>query len=312
MKLKTAHKMALPWLKNKTRLLKLSLRAFARGKTALGRSLLGKCHAVLHYYDGILWYALNTRAEIHLVHHCNLKCASCLHFSPLCRPWCISLKELEDQLSSIANCVEEVRLLGGEPLLHPQLGECLRIARKCLPHNRIILVSNGLLFRSVSDDLLQSIIENRIQIRLSVYPIDLDYDKIIEDLKKKGADIAQYVNFSVYSFTRMPLDPMGCFDPKKAFAACAKCVQIVDGKVFPCPTIAYSNFLNEAFGTHFETVPEKDYLWLKDVKDEIDVIDFLREPKPFCRYCSSGSDQEEIIEYHSSRKEAQEWIIHRS
>jgi ABC-2 type transport system ATP-binding protein len=79
------------------------------------------------------WSAL--RFEIHLTDKCNLNCAGCLHFSSLCdEADFLDISEYEKDLQRISQLTEgkiaDIRILGGEPLLHPEVNVFLELTRK--------------------------------------------------------------------------------------------------------------------------------------------------------------------------------------
>lgn len=55
------------------------------------------------------------------------------------------------RLSSITE-VNTLRLMGGEPLLHPKMVEFFIIARSFFPSSEIVLVSNGTLLKTLTDE----------------------------------------------------------------------------------------------------------------------------------------------------------------
>ena len=61
--------------------------------------------------------------ETHIVDHCNLNCRGCSHFSPLAKPYFKSLDEYKrefERLAEITNhYIQQIRIMGGEPFLHP-------------------------------------------------------------------------------------------------------------------------------------------------------------------------------------------------
>ena len=89
----------------------------------------------------------NNACEINVVEHCNLSCRSCSHVSPAFRRTVIDPDALERDLSLLAEHykVGTVRLLGGEPLLHPDLGAVVDAVRRSGIGERICVVTNGLL-----------------------------------------------------------------------------------------------------------------------------------------------------------------------
>lgn len=71
--------------------------------------------------------------ETHVADMCNLKCRGCMHFSNIAiHPNYPDLQKFERdfrRLSELFSNIFIIRLMGGEPLLNPGLGEYIRIAR---------------------------------------------------------------------------------------------------------------------------------------------------------------------------------------
>ena len=127
--------------------------------------------------------------EVHLAEHCNLNCAGCNHFSPLAEPEFTDPATLDKDFARLASLFGEkmshINLLGGEPLLHPSLNECMQIARRHFPKTRITLVTNGLLLTRQKDEFWQTCRENQITIQVTRYPIKLDFDQMLENSSRK-------------------------------------------------------------------------------------------------------------------------------
>jgi hypothetical protein len=54
--------------------------------------------------------------------------------------------------------------------------------------------------------------------------------------------------------------------------------------MFACPTAAYIGWFNEYFKQDFK-VTEKDYIDIHIAKNKDEILDFVCQPLPFCRYC---------------------------
>jgi cyclic pyranopterin phosphate synthase len=88
------------------------------------------------------------RIEVHVVAHCNLRCRGCNHASPdLAREFVEPEAIREDLAHAVRLGLRSnvLRLLGGEPLLHPKLAEIIRIAREAGISKKIHVVTNGVL-----------------------------------------------------------------------------------------------------------------------------------------------------------------------
>ena len=107
--------------------------------------------------------------EINAVRHCNLSCRSCSHSAPISSKQIYDSEILERDLKSISKYLhcDYVRLLGGEPLLHPNLLDILKIIKKSEISEKTCLVTNGLLLSKLTDEMLQFI----DKIEISLYPL---------------------------------------------------------------------------------------------------------------------------------------------
>jgi cyclic pyranopterin phosphate synthase len=89
----------------------------------------------------------NPTCEINVAEHCNLACRACSHASPVLPRALVDPAVLEHDLSLLAEHyhAHTVRLLGGEPLLHPDLGTIIEVARRSRIGEVIRVVTNGVL-----------------------------------------------------------------------------------------------------------------------------------------------------------------------
>lgn len=80
--------------------------------------------------------------EVSLTEHCNLNCVGCSHFSPLAEPAFADFDEVSRDSQRMAQLlngkVRYIHLLGGEPLLHPDLIRFFGMARGCFPKGEIM------------------------------------------------------------------------------------------------------------------------------------------------------------------------------
>ena len=82
-----------------------------------------------------------------IVHHCNLNCKGCDHCAPIAEEEFVNLKQFENDLKKIKktfNSINAFSIMGGEPLLHPQLIEIIKISRKILKKTVILIYTNGI------------------------------------------------------------------------------------------------------------------------------------------------------------------------
>jgi hypothetical protein len=91
--------------------------------------------------------------EYNLTEHCNLRCHGCDHNSPLMPERYADLDEFRRDLSALAPALdlETINLIGGEPLLHPQLCDFIRAARDAGLARTVTVISNGVLLHKVEE-----------------------------------------------------------------------------------------------------------------------------------------------------------------
>lgn len=133
--------------------------------------------------------------NILLSDHCNLNCASCTNYAPLANkkftPFEVIEKDIK-KLSELAqNKVARIDLMGGEPLLNPEIVEIMWVSRKYFPSTNIAIETNGILLKSMPEEFWQTVKETGIIVRISLYNGINSVDEIKNFAKEKGADFRQ-------------------------------------------------------------------------------------------------------------------------
>ncbi len=106
--------------------------------------------------------------EFFAVKHCNLRCLGCAQGSPFIDQGFADLSTFTENLFVLGKYLKpkKITILGGEPLLHPEIASIAEIARKSGIFDKICITTNGLLLGSMP----QLFWENVDAIRVSVYP----------------------------------------------------------------------------------------------------------------------------------------------
>ena len=93
--------------------------------------------------------------EIHLTEHCNLKCKYCSHFSAIAKEEYYDVNKYKKDMKRLSKItggkINVIQLLGGEPLLHPEINKLMNITRFYFPHTTIDIITNGLLLDKMPD-----------------------------------------------------------------------------------------------------------------------------------------------------------------
>lgn len=232
--------------------------------------------------------------HLHLTDHCNLNCRGCDNFSPLASEIYTDIEVFERDCTRMAELakgrVEEVQLLGGEPLLHPQIVTFMKIARKCFPKNPIKIVSNGILLTKQKEEFWNACRKYNIEIIVTKYPVKLDYDHIEECVKGQGISFNYYGNTKSVDKTMqcIPLDLEGKQDATDSFLRCSRanrCISLDNGKIYTCSLIPYVKYFNKYYDKNLD-VSSKDYIDIYEVTSLDEILNFVSKPMPFCRYCN--------------------------
>jgi len=253
--------------------------------------------------------------DVHLAEHCNVNCAGCNHFSPLAEPEFTDLSVLNKDFARLAEIfgrkVRYVNLMGGEPLLHPQINDCLRAARRHFTKSTLNVVTNGLLVSSQKEDFWQTCRENQIIIFISRYPIKLDFDKISATANKNLVELKFYgrTQEEMRNFRRVPLDLSGQQNKDLSFVMCNRanaCIALNNGRLFTCQTAAYIEHFNKFFQQNLALSPN-DYIDIYKAQSAEEILNFLANPIPFCRFCNLKGKLDDLG-WRTSEKNMAEWV----
>ncbi|MDR2842311.1 MAG: hypothetical protein LBV52_03815 [Spirochaetaceae bacterium] len=249
--------------------------------------------------------------EVSVCDHCNLDCLGCEHFSPIACEKYLDVEKYEKDCSRLASLVdgkmEWIHLMGGEPLLHPQLCEILDITRKYFKEGSIELVSNGILLQKQSEIFWKKCCENNIKIAVTQYPIKLDYAAIEKIAKKYNVEFRYYF-LGHKTMHKRPLDISGKQSIKYNYEHCHMintCVQFINGRLYTCIMIAYIEYFNKQFNKNL-TVSENDSIDIYNVKTKEEIFNFLAKPVSFCKYCNIKNTVFGL-EWGVSKKDISEW-----
>lgn len=252
--------------------------------------------------------------HIHLTDHCNLNCRGCDNFSPLSPEIFANFDTVEQDFSRISKLsnghVNEIQLLGGEPLLHPRVTDFMDIARKYFPNVAIKIITNGVLILRQQNSFWEKCRQNSIEIVVTKYPIKIDHDAIEKMAAKQRVKFCFYGNteYVPKNMQCIPLDLSGSQNARGSFLRCSRanrCVALDNGKIYTCTLIPYVKYFNSYFEKKLP-VTEADSIDIYTAKDMDEILNFIAKPVPFCRFCN----QKNIIwdiGYGVSEKKIEEW-----
>lgn len=252
--------------------------------------------------------------DYHVTDHCNFDCAGCNQFGCLAEPWYVSYEQFCDEWQVIHDKglqFEEIHLLGGETLLHPDLDKLLIKLRSLYPQpQKIVVYTNAILLSQQKEKLLPVFQKCDIILFISRYPtLKLDYKKLEE-----GFPHVREWNASGFVHTSLHAEPD--FDWRESFRHCSngniwKCRFIKEGRIYPCSTAPTMCHLIKYFPELKDTSFGKMNLEENGIEiathslEEID--EFLNRGIPACSFCNVKNSNR-FRPWYPSEHKISEWF----
>lgn len=253
---------------------------------------------------------------LNILDHCNLRCQGCDHFACISDKHLVPYEVLHRDLDRLAEIfqgdyIDKIAVMGGEPLLHPELLNILTDVRAHFPYTIIRLTTNGLLLLKQNNDFWRVCRENDVTIVNTKYPINLDFDMMQERAKEEQVkfqyfeqtgehiikkSFKKYINLKgdgnpVENFVKCPISNYGNF--------------LMEGKLYGCPFSCQSyRIFNKKFNENLR-MTEDDYLDIYKINNKKEVFDFAARPKYYCRYCMGLST---LYDWARSKGDIYEWL----
>lgn len=251
--------------------------------------------------------------DYHVTDHCNCNCAGCNQFGCLAKPWCVSYEQFCNEWQLVHDKglqFNEIRILGGETLLHPDLDKLLIKLRSLYPKTAIVVYTNGILLEQQKEKLLPVFKEYNIILFISKYPnLKLDYGKL-----KEGFPQVREWNVSSFMNTSFHAEPD--FDRENSFNNCNnghvwKCRFLKEGRLYPCSTIPtikpliqyFPEIQNTSFGKM--NIEENGIDIATHTIEEIE--NFLNHSIPACAFCNVWRAHY-FEAWHPSEHKISEWF----
>ncbi len=256
-----------------------------------------------------------TNFTVDITHHCNLNCRGCDHFSPIAEKKFYDLAQFEDDIKRLSEltggCVDRIGIMGGEPLLNPDVLKYLQITRNFFPDTKIRLVTNGILLDKQDENFWLTLKKLHIFVEYTKYAIKLDYDKLDELIKKYEVpiDVYGYNQGVIKTSYKIPLDLKGNQHVGNNFIKCFHanhCISLKNGRLYTCTVAPSIEHFNKYFGTNIP-LTDRDGINIHKAKSIDEILEFLAKPIPFCKYCNVNG-RTFGHPWGISKKEIEEWI----
>ena len=230
--------------------------------------------------------------EFHLADHCNLNCAGCLHYAPFADKRFADVEMVRRdfvRLKELFSNIRHIRIMGGEPLLHPDVGVVAKIVREAFPRSKVRVVTNGVLLNDDADGktsrLLSILKENDVGIDWTKYPPGAHRE---DEIKTLCADARVNLRITENNSFMARVRPNGGEGILRAFRWCRErmyCPILDDGRIFTCAPARYAGYYNKVAGAKIPV--EKGMDIHKATAKEI--LYYLMCPTFACAYCDAGA-----------------------
>jgi uncharacterized Fe-S cluster-containing radical SAM superfamily protein len=257
------------------------------------------------------------RFETHMVDHCNLDCWGCNHFSPLSDDkWFADLNTFTRDFKRLSELFHKnaasILLLGGEPLLHPDLEKFFPVVRTAFPFANITIVTNGILLGKKDDSFWRECSAQNIGISVTVYPdMEKQFETSYDRGRSYGVKMSSFNNLETAKTSfHYPLDLSGEQSQSLNFMQCsnAECITLREGRLYPCCIRPHLHIFNKHFPEHALPESEQDSIDIYAAKSAAEILDFLSRPIPFCRFCFIDK-RSDTASWQRSKKDIKEWSL---
>ncbi len=227
--------------------------------------------------------------EYHLTDHCNLNCRGCGHFSPFAPETFANPDQFEidiSRLSKLFTNIFKIRLMGGEPLLHPEPESFMLIARKYFPQSDIRIVTNGTLLKAARSEFWKACRDANITIDISLYP---PLQKLRHYFEKLCTSHHVRCNISPVNDFLLFFNTKGSSLPEEAMSSCRSlfyCPFLHNSRLHVCAASVMARYYNERFGHQIDTDIGID-IFAHDISGE-KILELLSMPVATCAFCQSN------------------------
>lgn len=214
--------------------------------------------------------------DLNIVEHCNFHCTACSHASPLHKPWSMGLEEAEQDILALKPFlkVRNVNIVGGEPTLHPQLVEIMRLLKRIRLDEATHVITNGSLLPRMTEEFWKEL----EFLKVSIYGrLDPAIPLMVEEKSKElgfGIEMTEFKEF----FLQLEAIPDG-----SSFHDCpwkTDCYTVHRGYFYLCPQTTFFPGTLMGLPKHVDGLP------LKGLTED-KLHDFMHRTEPFnaCRTC---------------------------
>jgi hypothetical protein len=254
---------------------------------------------------------------------CNLACVGCTNYSDLSHKGYVTWKDGKEQLKKWLEIVDipDFGIMGGEPLINPQVDEWLIGVRDLMPNAQIRFTTNGLLMHKHTDIIKLMHELGNVVFKITVHtPDDEILKSTIDDIFNnfQWTEVTEYgikrwktsnnlrlqINYPTQFLKTFKGDynNMLPFDstPSESFNDCIQqtCPLLYNGKIYKCSTagllkdtLNFNDIENESWKKHIDNgISTTD-----DINHIKRFVENFGKPNALCRQCPTKKDTSAIL-----------------
>ena len=187
--------------------------------------------------------------EIPIVFHCNLNCNYCAHMSPyMANVPMIPINDVELQCKSWYQRIapKVIRIIGGEPLLHPHIAEIVVIISQYWNTIPIDIVTNGLRINQLPTSVFDVVRMRNVRFKITIHSplLKRKLTSLLEHTKCNGyfIDSSKDGAFIKYYTIENGIPKLHVNDSQTAYNKCYnkhKCHELMDNQLYHCSVLPY-------------------------------------------------------------------------
>ena len=222
--------------------------------------------------------------------HCNLRCLGCDHASPWFGKRFAELSSFEADLHALNEVCEvgELCFAGGEPLQHPHFGNFVHRSRKENFARELRVITNGVLLRKLTEEVLESL----DCVVISIYPgVPLtcnlrDFAALAEQMNVfVGVYVRREFRHALVNYAIEPDEVVRAIHHSCLLRV--YCHTVYDGRYYRCPRAHTLEPRMRIIGRTLKNRPCDGVSLHFNPNLRDDMVDYLGESTPLvaCKYC---------------------------
>lgn len=240
--------------------------------------------------------------------HCNLNCKGCSSCSPIAEKWFLDLKSIRRDLMRLKELdinIHNITILGGEPLLHPELSKIMDAVKEVYPDARLGLITNGLLLMQMPCEFWNACVKYNAKLSITCFPV------MSEDLRCKIKEKLQNEKLDYHMTNKkrfnkiLTQDHTGDIQEITEACGCNHAYNLKDGKVARCTVPMAIPILNARFNAGMLETGTCD---IYAARSGAEIIDFFSKLNEACKNCSAKPMKVDW-EKADDQPQLSDWII---